>query len=65
MELMTSVPVRTAEELDAELRSAANPSSDDVTILWDGRRIESRENALAWLAEVAAAREAAALGSGA
>jgi hypothetical protein len=62
---VTSVPVRTAEELAAELRSALNPSSDDVTILRDGRRIESRESALAWLAEVAAAREAAARGPGA
>jgi len=62
---MTSVPVRTAEELAAELRCATDPSSGDVTILWDGRRIESRENALVWLAEVAAAREAAAPGPGA
>jgi hypothetical protein len=59
------VPVRNAEELATELRGAAKPSSDDVTILWDGRRIESRENALAWLAEVAATREAAARGPGA
>jgi hypothetical protein len=62
---MTSVPVRNAEELATELRRAPTPSSDDVTILWDGRRIESRESALAWLAEVAAARDAAAPGPGA
>ncbi len=62
---MTAVPVRTAEEVADQLRGAAKPSLDDVTILWDGRRIESRESALAWLADVAAAREATARGNGA
>lgn len=62
---MTPVPVRNAEELATELRRATSPSSDDVTILWDGRQIDSRESALAWLAEVAEAREAAAPGQSA
>lgn len=46
-------PVRTGEELAEALRHASPPTADDVTILWDGRRIDSREAALAWLAEVA------------
>lgn len=32
------------------------PTSDDVTILWDGRRLDSREAAMEWLAEVEAKR---------
>lgn len=64
MVAMTAVPVRTAEELANELRGAAKPSLDDVTILWDGRRINSRESALEWLAVLAAAREAATRGNG-
>jgi hypothetical protein len=46
----------TAEELAEALRHAAPPSPDDVTILEDGRRIDSREAALAWLEELAAER---------
>jgi hypothetical protein len=49
-------PVLTAEELAEALRHAAPPSPDDVTILEDGRRIDSREAALAWLEELAAER---------
>jgi hypothetical protein len=49
-------PVLTAEELAEALRHAAPPSVDDVTILEDGRRIDSREAALAWLEELAAER---------
>ena len=37
----------------------AGPPDDDVTILCDGRRIDSREAALAWLEELAAERAAA------
>ena len=56
---MAAQPVLTAEELAEAMRHAPPATPDDVTILPDGRRIESRESALAWLAEVAAAREAA------
>jgi len=53
---MAAQPVMTAEELAEDLRHAPPPTPDDVTILRDGRRIDSRESALAWLTELAAAR---------
>jgi hypothetical protein len=55
-------PVLTAEQLIERVRNAPPPTDDDVTILWDGRRIDSREKALEWLAEIEVARaeEAAA-----
>jgi hypothetical protein len=34
------------------------PTPDDVTITLDGRRIDSKENAIAWLAEIDADRAA-------
>jgi hypothetical protein len=49
-------PVLTAEELAEALRHASPPTPDDVTVLRDGRRIDSREAALAWLNELAAER---------
>jgi len=52
----------TAEELAEALRHALQPTSDDVTILRDGRRIDSRESAVAWLAELAAERAGADAG---
>jgi hypothetical protein len=42
----------TAEELFERVRHAPSPTDDDVTILWDGRRLDSREKVLEWLAEV-------------
>ncbi len=59
---MDAPPVMTAEELIERVRHAAPPTSDDVTILWDGRRLDSRESVMEWLAEVEAKRaeEAAA-----
>ena len=55
----------TAEELVERVRHAPPPTEDDVTILWDGRRLDSREAVMEWLAEVAAKRaeEAAAAGA--
>ena len=52
----------TAEEWFEGMRHAAPPTEDDVTILWDGRRLNSREAVLEWVAEVEAKRaeEAAA-----
>ncbi len=55
---MAAKIVRTGEELAEGLRNAPPATPDDVTILWDGRRIDSREAALAWLAEMAAERAA-------
>ena len=48
--------VMTAEEWFERMRNAAPPTDDDVTILWDGRRLDSREKVLDWLAEVEAKR---------
>jgi len=59
---MAVEPVMTAEELAEALRHAPPPTSDEVTVLRDGRRIDSRENALAWLAELAAERAGADAG---
>jgi hypothetical protein len=53
----------TAEELVERVRHAPPPTEDDVTILWDGRRLDSREAALEWLAEVAAKRAEEAIGA--
>ncbi|GAC1367570.1 MAG: hypothetical protein NVSMB32_12570 [Actinomycetota bacterium] len=55
-EAMAAEPVMSAEELIERVRQAAPPTSDDVTILWDGRRLDSREAASEWLAEVAEKR---------
>lgn len=62
--LMAAQPVLTAEELIERVRHAPPPTEDDVTILWDGRRLDSREAVMGWLAEVEAKRaeEAAAAG---
>lgn len=53
---MAAKPVMTAEELFERVRHAPPPTDDDVTILWDGRRLDSREKVLDWLAEVEAKR---------
>ncbi|MGH9171433.1 MAG: hypothetical protein ACRD0Z_11265 [Acidimicrobiales bacterium] len=53
---MAVKPVLTAEELAEALRHAPPPTPDDVTILWDGRRIGSREAAWARLDELATER---------
>jgi hypothetical protein len=60
--VMAAKPVMTAEELVERVRRAGPPTPDDVTILWDGRRLDSREAVMQWLAEVDAKRaeEAAA-----
>ena len=61
---MPAQPVMTAEEWFEGMRHAAPPTEDDVTILWDGRRLDSKEAVMEWLAEVDAKRaeEAAAAG---
>jgi hypothetical protein len=63
---MAAEPVMTAERSLEEMRNAAPPSEDDVTVLWDGRRIDCREAAMQWLAELEAQRaEDSALSDGA
>jgi hypothetical protein len=51
---------KTAEEVIERMRHAAPPTPDDVSILWDGRRLDSREAVMEWLAEVDAKRAAEA-----
>jgi hypothetical protein len=53
---MAAQPVMTAEEWFEGMRHADPPTDDDVTILWDGRRLDSREAVMEWLAEVEAKR---------
>jgi hypothetical protein len=53
---MTAKPVMSAEELFERVRHAPPPTGDDVSILWDGRRLDSRQAVLEWLAEVEAKR---------
>ncbi len=50
---MAAQPVLTAEEWFEGMRHALPSTGDDVTVLWDGRRLDSREAVLEWLAEVA------------
>jgi hypothetical protein len=51
---------RSVEELAERMRSAGPPTEDDVTVLRDGRRIDSREAAEVWLVELDAIRAAEA-----
>lgn len=57
---MTAKLTRTAQEWAEGMRHAGLPTPDDVTILWDGRRIDSREAVMQWLAEVDELRAAEA-----
>ncbi|MHB2024433.1 MAG: hypothetical protein ACYCO3_14085 [Mycobacteriales bacterium] len=60
---MAAQPVMTAEEWFEGMRHAQPPSEDDVTITWDGRRLDSREAVMEWLAEVAMRRAEEAAGA--
>ena len=53
---MPAQPILTAKERFEKMRHAGPPTDDDVTILWDGRRLDSREAVMEWLAEVEAKR---------
>ena len=46
------VPLVSGDEFVARLRTARPSTPDDVTITFDGRRLDSKEAILAWLAEV-------------
>jgi hypothetical protein len=60
---MAAQPVLTAEELAEAVRHAPPPTPDDVTILQDGRRLDSRQAVMEWLAEVEAERAVEAASS--
>ncbi len=47
-----------ADEFVARVRAGEPPTADDVSITLDGRRLDSKEAVLAWLAEVEADRAA-------
>jgi hypothetical protein len=49
---MVLLRAKTAEEGIERMRHARSPTPDDVSILWDGRRLDSREAVMEWLAEV-------------
>ncbi|HVX22720.1 MAG TPA: hypothetical protein VHB02_15330 [Acidimicrobiales bacterium] len=57
---MSVQPVMTAEEWFLAMEKAEPPTEDDVTVLLDGRRLDSREAVLQWLEEVQAERSAGA-----
>jgi hypothetical protein len=47
---------KTVIEWAERMHSAGPPTEDDVTVLLDGRRLDSRESVEAWLTEVDAIR---------
>lgn len=42
----------TSAQLDELLRDAEPSTADDVTITWDGRRLDTKEKLLDWLREI-------------
>jgi len=46
----------TVAEWAERMHSAEPPTEDDVTVLLDGRRLDSRESVEAWLRELEALR---------
>jgi hypothetical protein len=51
-------PAATLEQVAEELKGAPPATRDDVPVDLQGRRLDSTEKVLAWLAEVNAARAA-------
>lgn len=51
-----AAPVLTFEELADAVRDAPPPTRDDASLTWDGRRLDSREKVLSFLAELDDAR---------
>lgn len=48
---------RTVMEWADRMQAAAPPTDDDVTVLLDGRRLDSRKSIELWLAEVTIIRD--------
>jgi len=44
--------MRTFEQLRKDLASAPPSTPDDVIVLIDGRRLDTKDKVLAWLAEI-------------
>lgn len=53
---MSTSLVRSFEEVAEMMRNAPPPTADDVTILADGRRLDSAEKVRAWVDEMNAER---------
>ncbi len=53
---MSTSLVRSFEEVAEMMRNAPPPTADDVTILADGRRLDSAEKVRAWVDEINAER---------
>ncbi len=60
---MVLARAKSAEEVIERMSHAAPPTPDDVTVLWDGRRLDSREAVMEWLAEVDVQRAEKAAGT--
>jgi hypothetical protein len=58
MGVADATPVLSLDELDDLIRHAPPPTADDVSITMDGRRLDTKEKALAFLAEIEAERAA-------
>ncbi|MHB1988527.1 MAG: hypothetical protein ACYCSF_11180 [Acidimicrobiales bacterium] len=56
---MAAKPVMTAEELIERMRHADPPTTDDVPVTFDGRRLDSPDVVKAWLTDLAARRAVA------
>ena len=54
---MAKLRYTTVHDLASALDGAGRPSHDDVTVLNDGTRIDSRQAALTWLHELNSRRE--------
>jgi hypothetical protein len=60
---MVLARAKSAEEVIERMSRAAPPTPDDVTVLRAGRRLDSREAVMEWLAEVDAQRAEKAAGT--
>jgi hypothetical protein len=63
LERMVLARAKSAEEVIERMNHAAPLTPGDVTVLWDGRRLDSREAVMEWLAEVDAQRAEKAAGA--
>lgn len=53
---MDARPVRTVGEVAEAMKHAPRPTDDDVSITLDGRRLDTKEKVLEFLAEIEQAR---------
>ena len=58
---MSAEPIMSAREWFEGMKSAHPPTPDDVTILLDGTRLDSRDAVMAWLAHLEVLRAGQAI----